>query len=165
MKRYLQSGEREVEVQIEMVSDRIEVQIDGRCYSIDAVPAGPLRSLIVDGKQYETSALSQGNGSYLVHAGDFEGEVTVLDPLEKLAGGRNGAGARGSHKVTAYMPGRVVSLLVAQGDQVESGQGILVLEAMKMENEIQAETSGVVKQFFVEAGQAVESGDPLFELE
>ena len=63
------------------------------------------------------------------------------------------------------MPGRVVALLVAQGDQVEPGQGVLVLEAMKMENEIAAEAAGVVSQFFVEEGQAVEGGDPLFEVE
>ena len=63
------------------------------------------------------------------------------------------------------MPGRVVEVLVEEGARVEAGQGLIVLEAMKMENEIQAEHEGVVKQVFVTAGQAVEGGDPLFELE
>ncbi|MCH9648528.1 MAG: biotin/lipoyl-binding protein [Deltaproteobacteria bacterium] len=63
------------------------------------------------------------------------------------------------------MPGRVVTLLVSEGDQVEEGQGILVLEAMKMENEIPAESSGVVSRLLVECGQAVDNGDPLFEVE
>ncbi len=62
------------------------------------------------------------------------------------------------------MPGRVVALLVDEGDEVEPGQGVVVLEAMKMENEIAAEHGGVVTKVHVEPGQAVEGGDPLFEL-
>ena len=62
------------------------------------------------------------------------------------------------------MPGRVVELLVAEGDRVEEGQGVLVLEAMKMENEIQAEREGVIERFFVADGQAVEGGNPLYEI-
>ncbi|MGB5552633.1 MAG: biotin/lipoyl-containing protein, partial [Thermoanaerobaculia bacterium] len=63
-----------------------------------------------------------------------------------------------------YMPGRVVELLVQEGDEVTVGQGLVVLEAMKMENEIQADRAGTVKKIFVSAGQPVEGGDPLFEL-
>jgi len=56
-------------------------------------------------------------------------------------------------------------LLVGEGDSVAAGQGIVVLEAMKMENEIDSVVAGVVKKIFVEAGQSVEAGDPLFEIE
>jgi pyruvate carboxylase subunit B len=63
------------------------------------------------------------------------------------------------------MPGRVVELLVEVGQEVASGQGLVVLEAMKMENEILAESAGVVRQILVEPGQAVEAGDPLLEME
>jgi pyruvate carboxylase subunit B len=63
------------------------------------------------------------------------------------------------------MPGRVVTLLLSEGESVEVGQGVVVLEAMKMENEIQAQVAGVVKKIFVEEGQSVEGGDPLFEIE
>jgi biotin carboxyl carrier protein len=63
------------------------------------------------------------------------------------------------------MPGRVVALLAEEGSSVEQGQGILVLEAMKMENEIAAERDGTLKKLFVELGQPVEGGDPLFEIE
>ncbi|TNF74372.1 MAG: acetyl-CoA carboxylase biotin carboxyl carrier protein subunit [Acidobacteria bacterium] len=62
------------------------------------------------------------------------------------------------------MPGRVVALLVEEGQEVESGDGLVVLEAMKMENEIRAETAGVVRKILVSEGQAVEGGDPLFEI-
>ncbi|REK07215.1 MAG: biotin/lipoyl-binding protein [Acidobacteria bacterium] len=62
------------------------------------------------------------------------------------------------------MPGKVVKVLVEAGARVEAGQGVLVLEAMKMENEIQAESSGVLAEIFVSEGQAVQGGDPLFEV-
>jgi biotin carboxyl carrier protein len=62
------------------------------------------------------------------------------------------------------MPGRVVAVLAAEGEAVEAGQGVVVLEAMKMENEIRAEHAGTVGRLFVQPGQAVEGGDPLFEL-
>ena len=62
------------------------------------------------------------------------------------------------------MPGRVVAVLVEAGAPVDAGQGVVVLEAMKMENEIQAESAGVVSRILVEPGQAVEGGDPLFEI-
>jgi pyruvate carboxylase subunit B len=62
------------------------------------------------------------------------------------------------------MPGRVVELLAAEGDEIEAGQGIVVLEAMKMENEISSEHSGTVHKIHVEPGSTVEGGDPLFEI-
>ena len=65
----------------------------------------------------------------------------------------------------AYMPGRVVSVLVEEGAAVEPGQPLMVLEAMKMQNEIVAEHRGVVKKIHVAAGDSVDSGAPLFELE
>ena len=62
------------------------------------------------------------------------------------------------------MPGRVVSVAVAEGATVEAGQPLVVLEAMKMQNEIQADRAGTVTRVHVAAGQAVEGGDPLLEL-
>ena len=88
----------------------------------------------------------------------------MVDPLTHLARQAHGAAAAGAHQVSAYMPGRVVAVLVEEGQAVEAGQGLVVLEAMKMENEIQAEAAGVVTKILVAPGQAVEGGDPLFEI-
>ncbi len=63
------------------------------------------------------------------------------------------------------MPGRVAAVLVAAGAEVAAGAGVVVLEAMKMQNEIAAEHAGTVTAIFVEPGQSVDGGDPLFELE
>ena len=93
-------------------------------------------------------------------------EVELVAPLEHLAEQAHGeSGRRGRVVVAAYMPGRVVSVLVGEGDAVESGRSLVVLEAMKMQNEIRADRPGVVRRVHVAAGQAVENGDPLVELE
>ena len=69
-----------------------------------------------------------------------------------------------AEKVKAMMPGRVVRVLVAKGDAVRKGAGLLILEAMKMENEIAAPADGTVDELFVEAGQTVESGAELLHI-
>jgi biotin carboxyl carrier protein len=107
-----------------------------------------------------------GDGSYSV---DWRGRsfvVDLVDPLTHLAEiSRGEAGKLGKKVVKAYMPGRVVEVRVQAGDQVEAGQPMIVLEAMKMQNEIQAERSGTVARVFVTAGEAVEGGDPLVEVD
>jgi biotin carboxyl carrier protein len=166
MKLFAHLAGQEHELEVDFEEGRARIQIGNRCYEVDAASSGAIESLIIDGCQFEAVANHKGSGSYHVVVGEFDGEVSVFDPLERLAAGQNGAsGGRGAQRVDAYMPGRVVSLLVAEGDEVEEGQGVLVLEAMKMENEIQSEMAGVIKKIHVEEGQAVESGDPLFELE
>ncbi|NHZ73056.1 MAG: biotin/lipoyl-binding protein [Nitrospirae bacterium] len=160
------SNGHEATVEVEHRGTEIEVRIGDRSYLVDTVATnGAVRSLIIEGRQFEVAVRSREEGRYQIgHRGSIE-EVEVLDPLAHLA--RQGSESRnqeGRQKVTAYMPGRVVEVLVQKGDEVTVGQGLVVLEAMKMENEIQAETAGVVKEVFVTAGQPVEGGDPLFEL-
>ena len=97
---------------------------------------------------------------------DGGGPVSVTDPLTHLAAQtRGGGGAKRRQKITAYMPGRVVALLVEEGQAVTTGQGVVVLEAMKMQNEIRAEHDGTITRIHVQTGQAVEGGDPLFEMD
>ena len=67
-------------------------------------------------------------------------------------------------KVKCFIPGTIVEICVEVGDEVKEGQNLVILEAMKMKNEIQAESSGVVTRLLVEKDQAVEGGDPLFEI-
>ncbi len=160
------SNGHEVRVEVENHGFGIEVRIGDRKYLVDSVATnGAVRSLIIEGQQFEVAVRSHEEGRYQVsHRGSIE-EVEVLDPLTHLARqGSESRGQEGLELVTAYMPGRVVDVLVQEGDVVAIGQGLVVLEAMKMENEIQAERAGEVKKVFVSAGQPVEGGDPLFEL-
>ena len=156
----------ESRVEVEHRGSAIELRIGDRKYLVDSVATNrAVRSLIIEGQQFEVAVRSHEEGRYQIsHRGSIE-EVEVVDPLTHLARqGSADSGREGLRKVTAYMPGRVVDVLVQEGDEVKVGQGLVVLEAMKMENEIQAERGGVVKKVFVSAGQPVEGGDPLFEL-
>jgi pyruvate carboxylase subunit B len=160
-------GGRTERVRVERVAGALTVRVGERSYAIDqqALATGHW-SLLVDGEQFEVAVLPRGEGRWWVSSRRGGQLAEVADPLTHLA--RQGAAGRGGHRrqqVTAYMPGRVVAVLVGEGETVQAGQGVLVLEAMKMQNEIQAEHDGVVKRVCVAAGEAVEGGDVLFELE
>lgn len=159
-------GEREERVKIRQDGDGFEVKVGDRTYHVDAVSArAGLRSLRIDGTQHEV-AVRPHQDDYWVSAASGSGPVSVTDPLTHLAAqSHGGKGGRRQQRVNAYMPGRVVSILVEEGQAVTAGQGIVVLEAMKMQNEIQAEHDGTVTKIHVQNGQAVEGGTPLFDLE
>lgn len=168
--------DHEVEVR-ELAGDEgvYEVTLGETTYRVNSADAGGLdgdglKSLILDGVQHEVAVRREpqagGGGAYHVSADTHSETVDVVDPLTHLARtSRGGAGAGGAQEVKAYMPGRVVAVLAAEGDEVAEGQGVVVLEAMKMENEIVAEQAGTLTRIHVEPGQAVEGGDPLFRVE
>ena len=162
----LRNGE-ESHVEIDERGQTCHVRIGERSYVVDSADTnGSVRSLVIEGRQFEVSVRRKTASQYNVsHQGLIE-EVEVLDPLTYLAAQGSGRQRQeGPHQIQAYMPGRVVEILVEEGESVQPGQGLIVLEAMKMENEIQAEHEGVIKRIFVTAGQPVEGGDPLFEVE
>lgn len=167
MNLVVRSGEREEKVEIRRIGGGFEVTVGGRAYRVDAAAArAGLHSLRIDGAQHEVAVRAQGEGAWWVSTAQGGGAVAVSDPLTHLASQtRGGKGGRRRAKVAAYMPGRVVTLLVQEGQEVVAGQGVVVLEAMKMENEIRAEHDGTVSKIFVQPGQAVDTGNPLFELE
>lgn len=164
----VQLGDREERVTVERTASGYRLRLGGTDYRVDAVAAGGngVRSLrLGGGDHFEVAVHADGAGRYRVASRRAAAEVEVLSPLAHLARKTAGAGAgRRTERVTAYMPGRVVAVLVEEGAEVEAGQGVVVLEAMKMENEIQAEHAGVVRKILVEPGQSVEGGEGLFEL-
>jgi biotin carboxyl carrier protein len=166
MNLIVRHGEREEKVRVRRDGDLYEVTVGERTWTVDAKTArGGLRSLRIDGSHHEV-AVSQRGEDYWISTRDGAGPVSVTDPLTHLASQNLGgkAGKR-RQKVTAYMPGRVVALLIEEGQTVTTGQGVVVLEAMKMQNEIRAEHDGIVTRIHVQPGQAVEGGDPLFEMD
>lgn len=157
-------------------TERVTVERDGalyrvsigeRRYEVEARALGAfVKSLLVDGASHETAVFRKAERRWSVGWRGRSSEVEILDPLEHLAEQAHGeAGRQGRQVVHAYMPGRVVSVAVAEGDAIETGAPLLVLEAMKMQNEIRAEHSGTVSKVHVAPGQAVEGGDPLVEVE
>jgi biotin carboxyl carrier protein len=139
------------------------VTVDGKKHEVDARRLdGHFYTMIMDGKSYEVSVECDGETCTVRH-GAAEQRLEFADPGR--VGGVLGKKPDGPASIDAVMPGKVVRLLVAEGDEVEEGQGLLVLEAMKMENEVCAPKAGTVCGLAVEAGVAVESGQRLCVIE
>jgi len=119
-------------------------------------------SILMDNRSYSVEVEREGGGSYRV---SVEGEVftfSVFDEYMQLAEEEAGSGE--AH-ITAPMPGLVARVMVSEGDEVEAGQGLLVLEAMKMQNEIPAPGAGTVVSLPVREGGKVMTGDTLAVIE
>ncbi len=151
-------------MEIERRNGELVVRVDGREFRIDAAPsAGGRWSLrVLDGGQQH---------ELVVVAGADRSGVEVLTrghriPVRLRSGGRarsEGAGD-GPDRVLAPMPGKVVRVLVQKGQAVEARQGVVVVEAMKMENELRAGRAGVVQEILVTEGASVDAGTPLVVL-
>ncbi|MFN7959830.1 MAG: biotin/lipoyl-containing protein [Thermoanaerobaculia bacterium] len=167
MELIVKVGGQDRRVEIHRNERGYELELDGQVHHLDAVTAGArVRSLVADGVQHEVVVRPRRDGGYWVSTGGTVTAAEVVDPLTHLAQkSRGGSGDGGKRQVRAYMPGRVVAVLVEVGATVVAGQGVVVLEAMKMENEIASERGGVVAKVHVAPGEAVEGGDLLFEIE
>lgn len=135
-------------------------RLDGREIAVDAVLARPdVISLRIGNKAYEVKCERVGSELHLwVGSARFSAEVR--DP-RSLRGRVRAADDQGPKKLTAPMPGKVVRVLVSAGAEVEAGAGVLVVEAMKMQNEVKSPKKGTIQKILVSEGAAVNSGDVL----
>jgi biotin carboxyl carrier protein len=128
---------------------------------IDALEVAPQTySVILNGHAFEAVVIPGADG-VLVRCRGREFPATISDPRAWKRRHAAVFGAEGQQKVTAPMPGKVVRILVSEGATVEAEQGLMVVEAMKMQNEIRALAGGKVERIFVREGQAVAAGEPL----
>jgi biotin carboxyl carrier protein len=157
-----------------------EITIDGKNYRLDLKRADGRWQCRIDEREVEVDAvlvrpdvlsLRLGNRAFEVKCERVAGEMhlwvgsvcyaaEVRDP-RSFRGRARAADDRGPRKLTAPMPGKVVRLLTAEGSPVEAGAGILVVEAMKMQNELKSPKKGVVQKILVREGATVNSGDVL----
>jgi biotin carboxyl carrier protein len=151
------------EIVVARVDGSYVVTLDGVEHSVDARKLeADFYSILYEGKSYEVSVESAGP-KYTVRHGAHEQIVELADASR---GGREQLRKRGGPEaVDSVMPGKVVRVLVAPGDQVRAGQGLVVVEAMKMENEIGAPRAGRVQSVDVTPGQTVETGARLVVLD
>ena len=165
MKYFISVAGRELEVEL----DGDQVRVDGREVSatLARVPGSPEISLTIDGRACRMAVAGQEPGTWhLVDRGVVR-EVAIEDErtrhIRSLAGTGKSVGSGGVLK--APMPGLVMRIDVSVGDVVVAGAALVVLEAMKMENELKAATAGTVRAIFVATGQAVEKGQVLLDIE
>ncbi len=153
-------------VEIEKHENLWKCIVDGKSVEVDAaITARDVLSMLVGNKAYEAKREFSLSGETHVIIGSERFAAEVRDP-RSLRSRKAAAGAgEGPQKITAPMPGKVVRILVKQGDAVEAGQGVLVVEAMKMQNEIKSPKKGTVQKIAVAEGGSVASGDALAIIE
>jgi len=160
---------------VDVEGERVEVTLEGGTATVDgesaeahlaAVEGTSVRLVTIGGVQHRVVARRAGaRGGYVLWMDGWRFTVEALDErtraIRELSAAA--AGPAGPAPVIAPMPGLVVRVQVAVGDRVRAGQGIVVMEAMKMENELRAPADGVVRAITVATGQAVEKGTLLVE--
>ncbi len=133
--------------------------IDGQRLEADATEVSPgIYSILISGKSFEVRMERSGAGLRAI-AGSREFRIVVADEREWRRDRGSAAEAEGRQKILAPMPGKIVRVLVKTGDAVQAGQGLLVVEAMKMQNEIRSPKTGTVDRLAVVEGQTVNAGE------
>jgi len=152
---------RAVEV-VALGEGRYQVSVDGTVSTVDGRRTGAAGfSLLIDHALTDVSVVMRGD-TYLVDVGGRVHRVQLLDARRARTAAAPGAGER---EVRAAMPGKIVAVLVEVGATVTRGQGLLVIEAMKMENEVTAPRDGTVQEIRAQPGQTVEAGELLAVIE
>jgi len=121
-------------------------------------------SLILEGRSHDVS-VSPNAGGFQVFVDGESFQVGLVDPRRDGPSSSGGTAASGPMAVSAPMPGKVVRILAAEGEEVRQGQGLVVVEAMKMQNELTSPGSGRIRAVRVEEGQAVNAGEALVLVE
>ena len=149
-------------VELQRDSDRWKISLDNAPINADAVEISPnVFSILLNGESYEVRLAAANDGKLTLQTRHHEFIAEVVDP-RTWRGRRHGAvEAEGRQQIVAPMPGKVVRLLVKAGDKVETGQGLLVVEAMKMQNEVRSPKTGTVERLLAKEGQPVNAGEVL----
>jgi biotin carboxyl carrier protein len=163
----LQGHTEQVQVEVEDAADgRLVLTLQEKRHTVDALalPHGAV-SLLVDGQVYDVEFDDVGEEVQVLVRGDVF-RVDVADERSlRLRAGAAPLKVEGRVVLTAPMPGKVVRVLVKQGEKVQEGQGLLVVEAMKMENELKSPKAGTVTEVFAREGSPVEANAKLLTVE
>lgn len=161
------SKDQEHRLDVRQDREGFRVRLDDRELAVDLLRVkASLYSLLMGGRSYEIDVL-ETDDAYTVLVDGQPFRVEIQDEQQKRLRAAVGKGEvkPGKRTVAAPMPGKVVKLLVKVGDSVHAGAGVIVVEAMKMENELKAPTAGTVKEIRVEEGKAVNGGEVLVVIE
>jgi biotin carboxyl carrier protein len=166
MRYYVSIGDRKYEVDI--AGDHDQVTVNGVEYVVELaeVNGTPVRRLFVNNAAHRIVAgKGEARGQWELHLDGYRVSAEVVDERTQAirALTTKTAAIQGPRPIRAPMPGMITRVEVAPGDKVRAGQGIIIIEAMKMENELKTEAAGTVARVVVNAGTAVEKGAVLVE--
>jgi len=156
---------KDYRLELDRVEGRWQCRLDGREVQIDAVLRQPdVVSLLIAGQAYEVRRERMARDTHL-WVGNARYAAELRDP-RSLGGRQSGRREqKGPRKLVALMPGKVVRVLVEEKAEVEAGQGVIVVEAMKMQNEIKSPKQGRVVKIVAQVGASVNAGDVLAVIE
>ena len=159
-------GEREVRVTVKEVGvARYMVTGAEKEYLVDAHQVqDSVWSILYGTESFEVDVQGRDDEYEVLIGGDCY-KFSLMNEQRKALIRAGGKGAAGKALVTSPMPGKVLKLLVAEGEEVQTDQGVIVVEAMKMENELKSAVTGKVKEIFVKEGEVVELGSKLLLVE
>src|SRR5574341_489954 len=151
------SREQTHRLDVQQGRDGFHVRLDGRDFPVDVLQVGPHHySMLIDGRSYQIDVVEMDEASVvLVNGQPFRVDIQQERGRQARSQPRKGKSQAGKQTVSAPMPGKVVKLLVKPGDVVRVGDGVVVVEAMKMENELKAPVAGTVTEIRTEEGKAV----------
>ena len=155
------TGGKAHRLEVERAASGWECRLDGQPLNVDAViTRRDVLSLLVDGHAYEIKREQTASDLHM-WVGTTSFAVELRDPRSLRSRNKDAGDEKSPRNIFAPMPGRIVRLLVAENSEVEAGQGIVIVEAMKMQNEIKSPKNGVVKKMLATPGAAVNPGDVL----
>jgi biotin carboxyl carrier protein len=171
MKLKAQLSGKEHEVSLSLTDRAVDVAVDERHYDLQVRELASGEYLLINGSNIYKCRVSGRSGSFAAgqsFAVVLRGrnyEVAVVDPKRLRSGQSAGAHHAGAAEIVSPMPGKIVRVLVQPGDNVEAGAGIIVVEAMKMQNEMKAPKAGTVVSINADEGATVNAGDVLAVIE
>ena len=160
-------GKKQYEVEVELRNGRHVVKLDAKKYEVDLrkLPGSPVYSMLIAGKSYEADVRRDGEWLNVSVQGESY-RISVREELWATAAATTAKSSReGIHQLKAPMPGLVVEIRTRVGDKVQEGQALVVIEAMKMQNELCAQTDGTVKEIRVKEQDAVDPAQVLMVIE
>ena len=150
------------ELEIKRDGEKVFARVDDREYLLEASEVEPNVWLLKNGSQiYQVYAAPNG----IVNIGKHQLEINLVDPKRLRGAGGAGANVEGTSEIKTAMPGKLVRILVEIGAEISQGDGVLVVEAMKMQNEMKAPKDGIVKEIRFAEGATVNAGDVLAVIE
>lgn len=161
-------GRKAILKEISRNGNKYCIAVDGEIFDVDLVKVGPAEySVLYKGKSYNIEVVpAREPKHYTVNTFYFSNEIEVIDAETRYIQSReNATGGNAGNIIRSPMPGKIVKILVAQGDTVEAGQTVIIVSAMKMESEFKASAKGVVKSISVNEGDTVDSNQVLVEIE
>lgn len=165
MKRKVEINGKTLQLELNVNANEVTAVIDGRNYQLTLInPEDNIYTVLVNNHVYEFSAVAGNEADTLtINSAKKAYPVRIID--QKKASTKHAVSATGLQKIISPMPGRIVQILKSPNDAVVVGEGVVVVEAMKMQNELTSPKNGIIKEIKVAIGQTVAANEVLVIIE